>query len=219
MVGRDGVLTSRGRGPWGGRPVVVGLGVVAVLAVATAVLVALLGVGTATAQTGTDPGPQPYGGQLEKVDETDRVTSEQVLEVGMLALGTLNGVAFVIAMVASRLRGPSTAQTRRALIARTGAGVVSESRRERRERLRSRGAAPGPAVHATAPGTRPAMGPSAQAPRTPPPGAVPAQGGPAPREGLVPAGRAPLGPDGRPGAAPASPPAGVPAPVRPSGRQ
>jgi hypothetical protein len=212
MVGHDGVLTSTGRGPWGGRPVVLGLGVVAVLAVATAVLVALIGAGTARAQSGIDPGPQPYGGQLEKVDETDRITSEQVLEVGMLALGTLNGVAFVIAMVASRLRGPSTAQTRRALIARTGAGVVSESRRERRERLRSRGATPAPAPAV------PTGGPSTQAPRTPPPGAVPVQAGPAPREGLVPASRAPLGPGGRPGAAPVSPPAGVPSPVRPAGR-
>jgi hypothetical protein len=213
VVGHDGVLTSRGRGPWGGKPVVVGLGVVAVLAVAAAVLVALLGVGTATAQTGTDPGPQPYGGQLEKVDETDQITSEQVLEVGMLALGTLNGVAFVIAMVASRLRGPSTAQTRRALIARTGAGVVSESRRERRERLRSRGAVPTPAagVHTG--------DPSAQAPRTPPPGTVPAQGGPDPREGLVPASRPPLGPDGRPGAAAVSPATGAPSPGRPAGRR
>ena len=151
MDGLDVVGTDGSRGPRGGRAVVAGLGVVAVLAIATAVLVALLG-GTARAQTGTDPGPQPYGGQLEKVDETDRVTSEQVLEVGMLALGTLNGVAFVVAMVASRLRGPSTAQTRRALIARTGAGVVSESRRQRRQRVRDRDADPAPA--APGPGAR-----------------------------------------------------------------
>jgi hypothetical protein len=123
----------------------------------------------------------------------------------------------VIAMVASRMRGPSTAQTRRALIARTGAGVVSESRRARRERLRGRTAAPvpGPA------GGRPVGGPSGQAPRTPPPGAVPVQGGPVPREGLVPAGRAPAGPPspstGRP--APVSPPTGVPLSVRPSVRR
>src|SRR3954468_14760242 len=78
----DAVVTDGAHGTRRGRAVVAGLGVVAVLATATAVLVALLG-GTARAQTGTDPGPQPYGGQLEKVDETDRVTSEQVLEVGM----------------------------------------------------------------------------------------------------------------------------------------
>ena len=222
MNGLDAVVTDGVRDPRRGRAVVAGLGVVAVLAVATALLVALLG-GTARAQTGTDPAPQPYGGQLEQVDEGDRITSEQVLEVGMLTLGTLNGVAFVVAMIASRLRGPSTAQTRRALIARTGAGVVSESRRERRERLRGRGAgaAPGAGAPPMAPaGARPAGGPSAQAPRTPPPGAVPAQGGPAPREGLIPAGRVPLGPpgpaDGRP--APVSPSTGVPSPVRPAVR-
>lgn len=221
MLGHDAVLVNGERGPRRVGRVVVGLGVAAVLAVVTAVLVALLGVGSAAAQTGTDPGPQPYGGQLEKVDETDQVTSEQVLEVGMLGLGTLNGVAFVIAMVASRLRGPTTAQTRRALIARTGAGVVSESRRTRRQRLRGTAAPAQAHAAASAPaGARPA-GPSAQAPRTPPPGAVPAQGGPAPREGLVPAGRAPLGPPnpsgGRP--APVSPPTGVPAPVRPAVRR
>jgi hypothetical protein len=226
MVGHDAVRTDGGRGPRSGSRVVVGLGVVAVLAIATAVLVALLGVGSAAAQTGADPGPgpgpQPYGGQLERVDETDQVTSEQVLEVGMLGLGTVNGVAFVIAMVASRLRGPSTAQTRRALIARTGAGVVSESRRARRQRLRDRGAGPAPAPAANAPvGDRSAGGPSSLAPRTPPPGAVPAQGGPAPREGLIPAGRAPAGPPGpsNGGPAPVSPPIGVPSPVRPSGRR
>ena len=223
MVGHDAVA-NEGRGPRRGRPVVVLLGVVAVLAVATAVLVALLG-GSATAQTDTDPGPQPYGGQLERVNADDEVSSEQVLEVGMLALGTLNGVAFVIAMVASRLRGPSTAQTRRALIARTGAGVVSESRRERRGRAAGPvPAAPAPGAHAKAPaGARSAGGPSSQAPRTPPPGAVPAQGGPAPREGLIPAGRAPLDPPnaagGRPGSVPLSPPTGVPSPKHPSARR
>ena len=176
MLGHDAVLVNGERGPRRVGRVVVGLGVAAVLAVATAVLVALLGVGSAAAQTGTDPGPQPYGGQLEKVDETDQVTSEQVLEVGMLGLGTLNGVAFVIAMVASRLRGPTTAQTRRALIARTGAGVVSESRRTRRQRLRGT-AAPAQA-HAAAeraggrPAGRPERPGSAHAParRRPRPG-------------------------------------------------
>ena len=221
MGGHDTTGSNGSRGPRIGRSVVVGLGVVAVLAVATAVLVALLGAGTAAAQTGTDPGPQPYGGQLERVDTNDQVTSEQVLQVGMLALGTVNGIAFVIAMVASRLRGPSTAQTRRALIARTGAGVVSESRRERRQRMQGRSAAPVPAAAAPAPpttGDRPTGGPSSGTPGTPPRGAVPAQGGPVPREGLIPAGRAPQGPPtGPPGAAPVSPPTGVP--LRPATRR
>lgn len=242
MVGHDAVVTGAGGGVRTGRPVVLGLGVAAILAIATAVLVALLGSGTATAQT--DPGPQPYGGALEQVDPADAVTSEQVLEVSMLALGTLNGVAFAIAMVASRLRGPTTAQTRRALINRTGAGVVSESRRDRRERMRSRTAAPAPSsvvpsspvptalVPAGPPApdregvAEPVGGPSSLAPRTPPPGAVPSQAGPAPREGLVPAGRAPQAPrgpqsppHGRPGLVPMSPPTGVPSPVRPASRR
>ncbi|NMO92492.1 hypothetical protein [Actinomycetospora sp. TBRC 11914] len=232
MVGHDAMAgTGAGgvRRPRVGGRVVAGLGVAAVLAIATALLVALLG-GTASAQTGGDPGPRPYGGALEQVDPSNRVTSEEVLEVGMLGLGTLNGVAFAIAMIASRLRGPTTAQTRRALITRTGAGTVSESRRERRERERSRTATPDAEPAPVPPGPG-AGGPRARVPRTPPEGAVPAQSGPLPREALAPAGRPPLGPpaprgaeDARnaphppgPGRAPASPPAGVP--LRPAIRR
>lgn len=239
MVGHDAVAATGAEGDRAvrGRRLVAGLGAAAVLALATALLVALLG-GTASAQTA--PGPQPYGGALEQVDPANRVTSEEVLQVGMLALGTLNGLAFVVAMIASRLRGPSTAQTRRALITRTGAGTVSESRRERRERARHRpAAAPTPAPASAAAG-----GPNGRVPRTPPEGAVPAQSGPIPRETLVPAGvpsgpparpspsipRAPggqrqqyvPGPPGRPipGPGPApSPPAGVAAPLRPAIRR
>lgn len=218
MVDHDAVATSGGGGRRITTPVIAGLGVAAVLAIAVAVLVAVLGSGTATAQTG-DPGPQPYGGALERIDPGDEVSGEHVLEVAMLTLGTVNGLAFAIAMIGSRLRGPSTAQTRRALIARTGEGVVSESRRERKERARTRARAPMPSQPiAVVPG-----GPRGMAPRTPPPGAVPAQGGPAVHEGLVPAARAPhpaqgpIGAHGRP--APMSPPAGVPAPVRPAARR
>jgi hypothetical protein len=216
MIGHDAVATSGGGGRRIGTPVIAGLGIAAVLAIAVAVLVAVLGAGTATAQS--DPGPQPYGGALERVDPTDQASSEQVLEVAMLTLGTVNGLAFTIAMIASRLRGPSTAQTRRALIARTGAGVVSESRRDRKERARLRARRPMPSQPiAVVPG-----GPRTLAPQTPPPGAVPAQGGPAAQEGLVPAARVPHPPHG-PGShrrpAPMSPPAGVPAPVRPAGRR
>jgi hypothetical protein len=212
------------------RPLVVGLGVVALLAFLTAGLLLVLGGGRATAQT--DSGPKPYGGQLEKADVDTVATAEQVLEVGMLTVGTVNGLAFAVATIVSR--GPSTAQTRRALTERTGAGVVSESRRERRDRERSR-SVPEPEVAGTgvpspvlpmavvpAPepaGPRPG-GPRTLAPRTPPPGAVPVQGGPVPRERLVPAGRAPLrprGPAGPPGH-PSSPPAGGPA-VHPGARR
>jgi hypothetical protein len=225
MVGHDAVPAT-GAGATRAPRIVAGLGVVAVLAIATALLVALLG-GTAAAQTA--PGPQPYGGALDQVDPSDQVTSEEVLEVGMLALGTLNGLAFAVAMVASRLRGPTTAQTRRALITRTGAGTVSESRRERRERERQRSTSPSPAA-----GPSVAGGPRALVPLTPPEGAVPEQSGPVPREGLVPAGRVPTVPPGprgpaapRPGPAPGpqagpapvSPPAGVAAPLRPAIRR
>jgi hypothetical protein len=211
MVGHDGVAASGGGSRTGTR-VVAGLGIAAVLAIGVAVLVAVLGSGSATAQS--VPGPQPYGGALERVDPGDQVSGEEVLEVAMLSLGTVNGLAFAIAMIASRLRGPSTAQTRRALITRTGAGVVSESRRERRERARRRAHRPVPSQ----PIAVVAGGPRAVAPQMPPRGAVPAQGGPAAREDLVPAARVPY-PSGHGRPAPVSPPVGVPAPVRPAVRR
>ncbi|MDL5155738.1 hypothetical protein [Actinomycetospora termitidis] len=168
-------------------------------------VLAVLGtVGVASAQT-PPATPQPYGGQLEQMDPGDEVSSEQVLEVGMLTLGTVNGLAFVVAMVASRLRGPTTAQTRRALISRTGAGTVSESRRARR---RPRGG--------VVPVGRP-VAPQGGVPPHAPVGVVPEQMGPAAPEGLIPAARAVPGPSLRPAGAPpapASPPAGVRSPVR-----
>lgn len=218
MVGHDAVTTSGGGLNRISTRVIAGLGATALLAIAVAVLVAVLGAGSATARSG-DPGPQPYGGALERSDPGDEVSPENVLEVAMLALGTVNGLAFAVAMVASRLRGPSTAQTRRALIARTEAGVVSESRRERRLRAQRRARRPVPSQPiAVVPG-----GPRYLAPRTPPPGAVPVQDGAAAREALVQAARAPQsarGPGGahrRPG--PMSPPVGVPTPVRPADRR
>ncbi|MFC5066246.1 hypothetical protein [Actinomycetospora atypica] len=186
-------------------------------AVLLGLLALLLTAGTASAQDvpGPPSGPQPYGGQLGRMDPGDEVSSEQVLEVGMLALGTVNGLAFAVAMVASRLRGPSAAQTRRALINRTGAGTVSESRRARRARVHPGAAAAGPAQ---APAPAPAPAPAAAAPRpsTAPEPAV--SGGPRgltpqePPAGAVPEqGQAPA-PGGRT-SAPVSPPAGVRKPV------
>ncbi|MEJ2868957.1 hypothetical protein WCD74_14385 [Actinomycetospora sp. OC33-EN08] len=170
------------------------------------VLAAFGTAGAAAAQSVPAP-PVPYGGQLGNMDPGDEISSEQVLEVGMLTLGTINGLAFVVAMVASRLRGPTTAQTRRALVNRTGAGRVSESRRERRARGRLMPIGRPAAVQVVPQPERPA--PHAPA------GAVPEQAGPAgpaAPEGLVPAARAvtPAGP--RP--APMSPPGGVRSPVR-----
>lgn len=178
-----------------------------------AVMIVLAGLGFAgvAAAQDTSPTPQPYGGQLGRMDPGDEVSSEQVLEVGMLTLGTVNGLAFVVAMVASRLRGPTTAQTRRALINRTGAGRVSESRRERRARGGGRTPVAAPV---------PVAGPAVPPPHAPV-GAVPQQGvapqpaAPAAPEGAVPAARAVTPPPAaglRP--APASPPAGVRSPVR-----
>ena len=179
-------------------------------------LALLLTAGTASAQDA--PGPLPYGGQLSRMDPGDEVSPEKVLEVAMLALGTINGLAFAVAMVASRLRGPSTAQTRRALINRTGAGTVSESRRERRARVRSGRAVPAPAAPAAPVPAAPVPGgPRGLSPQEPPAGAVPEQGAAAAAEGLVPAARATThGPASTPGgrtSAPVSPPTGVRKPV------
>lgn len=182
----------------------------ALLGAVMVVLAGLAFAGVAAAQD-TSPTPEPYGGQLGQMDPGDEISSEQVLEVGMLTLGTVNGLAFVIAMVASRLRGPTAAQTRRALINRTGAGTVSESRRARRARGagRVREAAPAAPVAPVVPVEPPHA----------PVGAVPPQAGPAgpaAPEGVVPAARAVAEPS-RPGVAPPapmSPPAGVRSPVR-----
>jgi hypothetical protein len=210
-----------GRGTYGGRgrrTVAARMGA----ALLFGLLALLLTAGTASAQDAPGPpsGPQPYGGQLGRMDPGDEVSSEQVLEVGMLALGTVNGLAFAIAMVASRLRGPSAAQTRRALINRTGAGTVSESRRARRARVRLERAAPAPEVRlpaAAAPAAPVSGGPRGMSPQEPPAGAVPEQGAAAAAEGLVPAARATThGPASAPGgrtSAPASPPTGVRKPV------
>ncbi|MCD2190157.1 hypothetical protein [Actinomycetospora soli] len=176
-----------------------------------AVMIVLAGLGFAGVASAQDtaPGPQPYGGQLGQMDPGDEVSSEQVLEVGMLTLGTVNGLAFVAAMVASRLRGPTTAQTRRALINRTGAGTVSESRRARRARGVARTPEVAPAVPAMPVGMT-------VEPLHAPDGAVPQQTGPAAPEGLVPAARGTTPPPRPvvPRPAPLSPPTGVRSPVR-----
>lgn len=163
----------------------VGLIATLMLGVLGAVLATVLCAGVASAQAA--PTPQPYGGALDGADPGDEVSAEQVLEVGMLCLGTLNGLAFAGALIASRLRGPSAAQTRHALASRTGAGTVSESRRERRERATRRvGEVPVPAA---------------------PAGVVPAQARPA--GGVAPGARAVV----PPGGAPLSPPAGMRSPA------
>jgi hypothetical protein len=181
-----------------------------------AVMMVLAGLGFAgvAAAQDTSPTPQPYGGALEHMDPGDEISSEKVLEVGMLTLGTVNGLAFVVAMVASRLRGPTTAQTRRALINRTGAGRVSESRRERRARGVDRTPVVAPAPLA-GPAVPPPHAPVGAVPRQAGPAARPAHAAPSAPEGAVPSARAvtPSRPAGPP-PAPVSPPAGVRSPVR-----
>ena len=120
------------------------------LAVLTSVVVTLfvtaallLGASTlgpaASAQDAPPPtAGTPYGGALDLPDPGDSASDDRALEVGMLVVGTVNGLLFVGAMVLSRLRGSSHAATRRALITRTGAGTVSEAgHRPRRERPRA----------------------------------------------------------------------------------
>lgn len=74
------------------------------------------------------PAPVPYGGALDAPDPGGSFADEQVLEVAMLGLGAVNGLAFAGVVIVSRLRGSSASATRRALMARTGRGVPSGPR-------------------------------------------------------------------------------------------
>lgn len=214
MVGQGGLTASGARARRSRSRTLAVLGGVALIAVLTAVLAAVLGPGEARgADRSGDPGPQPYGGALERVDPGEQISGGEVLEVAMLGLGTVNGLAFAVAMIASRLRGPSAAQTRRALIARTDAGVVSEPRRERRRRARLEPAPPvppPPAARADAPPARAShVAAPARAGRAVPAGLVPMARAryPVPRERAA-------GPGGAVRPAPMSPPVGVPMSVR-----
>ncbi|WP_208114221.1 hypothetical protein [Actinomycetospora succinea] len=75
------------------------------------------------------PAPVPYGGALDNPDPGGSFDDSQVLEVAMLGLGALNGLAFAAVVIVSRFRGSSAAETRRALMTRTTAGVPSGPRR------------------------------------------------------------------------------------------
>lgn len=121
------VHTVRGRG--GPRPA----GFVRVLVVACLATGALLG-GAQLPGTGpvlvadTVPAPAPYGGALDDPDPGGSFDDSQVLEVAMLGIGALNGLAFAGVVIHSRIRGSSAAETRRALMARTARGVPSGPR-------------------------------------------------------------------------------------------
>ncbi|WP_165825905.1 hypothetical protein [Actinomycetospora cinnamomea] len=75
------------------------------------------------------PGPAPYGGQLDVPDAEGVFDGEHALEVAMLALGSVNGIAFAGVVIASRFRGSTASAIRRALMARTARGVPSGLRR------------------------------------------------------------------------------------------
>ncbi|MFC5140767.1 hypothetical protein ACFPK1_21200 [Actinomycetospora rhizophila] len=74
------------------------------------------------------PGPAPYGGALDNPDPGGSFDDSQVLEVAMLGLGAVNGLAFAAVVIHSRFRGSSAAETRRALMTRTTRGVPSGPR-------------------------------------------------------------------------------------------
>lgn len=121
--GRRGRVTrDRARGSRGsaGRALAVGL-----------LIVASLLLGAPVALAGPDPAPTPYGGALEAPDPGSSFDDEHVLEVAMLGLGTVNGLAFAGVVIVSRFRGSSAEETRRALMARTSRGVPSGPRRPR----------------------------------------------------------------------------------------
>jgi hypothetical protein len=68
------------------------------------------------------PVPAPYGGALDAPEPGASFDDEQVLEVAMLGLGTVNGLAFAGVVIVSRFRGSSAEATRRALMTRTSQG-------------------------------------------------------------------------------------------------
>jgi hypothetical protein len=70
----------------------------------------------------------PYGGALDAPDVAGEFDDEHLLEVAMLGLGSVNGLAFAAVVIVSRFRGSSVAETRRALMARTSRGVPSGPR-------------------------------------------------------------------------------------------
>jgi hypothetical protein len=102
-----------------------------VLLIGTPALAApLLDAPRPAADAAADPGPvaAPYGGALEAPDQPGEFDDERVLEVAMLGLGSVNGLAFAAVVIVSRFRGSSVAETRRALMARTSRGVPSGPR-------------------------------------------------------------------------------------------
>ena len=130
MGERDTSFTFRGHGATRFAGIVGRLAVVALLALGGMVVSAELpDPGPAlAADPAPAPAPVPYGGALDNPDPGGSFDDSQVLEVAMLGLGALNGLAFAAVVIVSRFRGSSAAQTRRALMARTARGVPSGPR-------------------------------------------------------------------------------------------
>src|SRR3954470_14539437 len=115
-TGRDMGVRARG---WAGR-------VLAGTLLVTGALV--LGTPAALAAGDPVPVPAPYGGALDAPDPGASFDDEQALELAMLGLGTVNGLAFAGVVIVSRFRGSSAEATRRALMARTSQGIPSGPR-------------------------------------------------------------------------------------------
>jgi hypothetical protein len=134
QAGRDGRTEGArpGRRP-GSRPrslrgaaLVLTLGVLALAFLAGGLL---LGAAPASAADPVPAVPAPYGGQLDAPDPGGTFDDEQVLEVAMLGLGSLNGLAVAgVLFVNRRGSAGSALETRRALMARTDRGVPSGPR-------------------------------------------------------------------------------------------
>ncbi len=89
----------------------------------------LLGAPSASAADPVPAVPGPYGGQLDAPDPGGTFDDEHMLEVAMLGLGSLNGLAVAGVLFVNRRGSASSAlETRRALMARTDRGVPSGPR-------------------------------------------------------------------------------------------
>ncbi len=129
-AGRDGraegARPRRRLGTLRGTALLLTLGVLALAFLAGGLL---LGTAPASAADPVPAVPAPYGGQLDAPDPGGTFDDEQMLEVAMLGLGSLNGLAVAGVLFVNR-RGSAGAalETRRALMARTDRGVPSGPR-------------------------------------------------------------------------------------------
>jgi hypothetical protein len=126
-AGRDGRTEGARPGSLRGAALLLTLGVLAPAFLAGGLL---LGAAPASAADPVPAVPAPYGGQLDAPDPGGTFDDEQMLEVAMLGLGSLNGLAVAGVLFVNRRGGAGAAlETRRALMARTDRGVPSGPRR------------------------------------------------------------------------------------------